>query len=65
MACSGTVLEKKQLLRQDCRDLRSNALVERAIEEFEEFCLDRYSSLDVILSSAAKFEVWAYTKARL
>jgi hypothetical protein len=41
--------------------LESDEIFKQAIEEFEKFCLDRYSSLDLILSSTAKFEVWAYT----
>lgn len=32
-----------------------------AIEEFEVFCQDHYGSLEVELSSQARFEIWAYT----
>jgi hypothetical protein len=31
-----------------------------AIAEFEEFCLEHYGSFEQILSSEAKFEIWAY-----
>jgi SAM-dependent methyltransferase len=31
------------------------------MNEFEEFCLERYGSLNTTLSSDAKFEIWAYT----
>ncbi|ALF54307.1 methyltransferase [Nostoc piscinale CENA21] len=33
-----------------------------AINELKEFCLNYYGSLDKILSSPAKFEIWAYRK---
>ncbi|MBE9042614.1 class I SAM-dependent methyltransferase [Oscillatoriales cyanobacterium LEGE 11467] len=39
----------------------SDEIFDRALEEFEDFCLDRYGSLKTELSSDAKFEIWAYT----
>ncbi|MDS3862309.1 class I SAM-dependent methyltransferase [Thermosynechococcaceae cyanobacterium BACA0444] len=33
----------------------------QAMDEFELFCHDHYGSLEVDLSSQAKFEIWAYT----
>jgi ubiquinone/menaquinone biosynthesis C-methylase UbiE len=39
----------------------SEAKFNEAIAEFEEFCLKHYGSLKQILSSEAKFEIWAYT----
>ncbi len=39
----------------------SEAKFNEAIAEFEEFCLKHYSSLEQILSSEAKFEIWAYS----
>ena len=36
-------------------------LFQRAIEEFEAFCVDHYGTLATELSSTAKFELWAYT----
>ncbi len=31
------------------------------MQEFEEFCYGHYGSLETVLSSEAKFEIWAYT----
>lgn len=39
----------------------SDEVFYRAMEKFEEFCADRYSSLKTELTSEAKFEIWAYT----
>jgi ubiquinone/menaquinone biosynthesis C-methylase UbiE len=34
-----------------------------AIGEFEAFCHDHYGSLEAVLSSQARFEIWAYTSS--
>jgi ubiquinone/menaquinone biosynthesis C-methylase UbiE len=39
----------------------SDERFDRAIEEFETFCIEHYGSLKIELSSKAKFEIWAYT----
>lgn len=39
----------------------SEAKFNQAIAEFEEFCIKHYGSLEQILSSEAKFEIWAYS----
>ncbi|GAB1542094.1 hypothetical protein NUACC21_47680 [Scytonema sp. NUACC21] len=38
----------------------SDETFQQALNEFEEFCIKHYGSLDTILSSEAKFEIWAY-----
>ena len=38
----------------------SEEILEKAISEFENFCVKQYGSLDTELSSTAKFEIWAY-----
>jgi ubiquinone/menaquinone biosynthesis C-methylase UbiE len=40
----------------------SEDIFQKIMNEFEEFCLKHYGSLKTILSSNAKFEIWAYTK---
>ena len=40
----------------------SEEIFEQAITEFETFCIERYGSLDLELSSTAKFEIWAYRR---
>ncbi len=35
------------------------------MNDFEEFCINHYGSLKVILSSEAKFEIWAYSRGQL
>lgn len=39
----------------------SDEIFHHVIGEFEEFCVEHYSSLETELSSPAKFEIWAYT----
>jgi ubiquinone/menaquinone biosynthesis C-methylase UbiE len=39
----------------------SDEIFDRLMDEFEEFCLQHYGSLETKLSSEAKFEIWAYT----
>jgi ubiquinone/menaquinone biosynthesis C-methylase UbiE len=41
--------------------LVSDDVFHRVMEEFEEFCVKHYGSLETELSSEAKFEIWAYT----
>ncbi|MBD2436801.1 class I SAM-dependent methyltransferase [Nostoc sp. FACHB-110] len=38
----------------------SEEIFAQAINEFQEFCINNYGSLKTILSSEAKFEIWAY-----
>ena len=38
----------------------SEDIYHQVINEFEEFCINHYGSLDLVLSSVAKFEIWAY-----
>jgi hypothetical protein len=40
----------------------SDETFERAINEFEDFCIEHYGSLENGLSSQAKFEIWAYKR---
>jgi ubiquinone/menaquinone biosynthesis C-methylase UbiE len=37
----------------------------QTMNDFEEFCINHYGSLKVILSSEAKFEIWAYSRGTL
>jgi ubiquinone/menaquinone biosynthesis C-methylase UbiE len=39
----------------------SDDIFHRVMEEFEDFCVKHYGSLETELSSEAKFEIWAYT----
>lgn len=39
----------------------SSDIFYQAMKDFEEFCLKHYGSLNTIISSEAKFEIWAYT----
>jgi ubiquinone/menaquinone biosynthesis C-methylase UbiE len=38
----------------------SDEIFNLVIKEFEEFCINHYHSLETVLSSKAKFEIWAY-----
>jgi SAM-dependent methyltransferase len=38
----------------------SDEIFHQSINEFEEFCVEYYSSLETVLSSDAQFEIWAY-----
>jgi len=38
----------------------SNEIFQNIMNEFEEFCVNHYGSLEKTLSSKAKFEIWAY-----
>lgn len=40
----------------------SDAIFHRVMDEFEAFCIKHYGSLQTVLSSDAKFEIWAYTR---
>ncbi|OKH43321.1 SAM-dependent methyltransferase [Calothrix sp. HK-06] len=39
----------------------SEDIFHKVLKEFEEFCIKHYGSLKTILSSEAKFEIWAYS----
>lgn len=39
----------------------SDETFHRVMDEFEQFCVQKYGSLSAELSSTAKFEVWSYT----
>ncbi|MBD2446658.1 class I SAM-dependent methyltransferase [Nostoc sp. FACHB-152] len=41
--------------------LVSEEVFHQVMDEFEEFCVAHYGSLETELSSSAKFEIWAYT----
>ncbi|GAA6616803.1 class I SAM-dependent methyltransferase [Scytonema sp. NUACC26] len=38
----------------------SDEIFSQSLNEFEEFCVEHYGSLETVLSSDAKFEIWAY-----
>ncbi|AFZ02675.1 class I SAM-dependent methyltransferase [Calothrix sp. PCC 6303] len=40
----------------------SDNIFEQVITEFEKFCIQQYGSLETVLASEAKFEIWMYTK---
>ena len=41
----------------------SDEIFQNIMDEFEEFCVSNYGSLEKTLSSKAKFEIWAYRSA--
>jgi ubiquinone/menaquinone biosynthesis C-methylase UbiE len=62
---SNTINELLEFLRLRAYGLCwqvSDETFERAINKFEEFCIEHYSSLENGLSSPAKFEIWAYRR---
>lgn len=62
---SNTINELLEFLRLRAYGLCwqvSDETFNRAINEFEEFCIEHYGSLEYVLSSQAKFEIWAYRR---
>jgi ubiquinone/menaquinone biosynthesis C-methylase UbiE len=39
----------------------SEEIYHQVMNEFQEFCINHYGSLNIVLSSEAKFEIWAYS----